>query len=172
MISWLSFEWKTSGVSEVGEALAPLLIRPARKDDEEVVKKAVLSAFSMDPAWGDVTRALTEKFGTLIGTAFEAAEPPCVVLLHGSRIIGASHMDVAIEASNHLVTGPCVLHEYRNRGLGSALLQASLVFLREHGVSTARGITRGNSISARFVYPKFGGRSHPLETDPIKTREA
>jgi hypothetical protein len=31
----------------------------------------------------------------------------------------------------------------------------------------AYGTTRSNSVSARFVYAKFGGKSSPLESDPL-----
>ena len=43
------------------------------------------------------------------------------------------------------------------RSFGSALLHASLQELAQHELVEARGITRGNSIAARFVYSKFGG---------------
>ncbi len=172
MISWLRFEWSTAGVPEVGEEILPLVARPASKEQVAEVEKAISSAFSMDSTWGDATRLLDQKFSESIKSAFEGDEPSCVVLLHGQRIIGASVMNIAEDAQAHLLTGPCVLHEYRNRGLGTALLQASLVFLREHGIRTARGLTRKTSIAARFVYPKFGGTSAAVEGDPLKAQEA
>ena len=33
-----------------------------------------------------------------------------------------------------------------------------------------RGMTRANSITARFIYPKFGGVAHPAEGDPLKPK--
>ena len=53
--------------------------------------------------------------------------------------------------------GPCVLQEYRGRGLGTALLRASLGELREAGFARAYGVARDKTAAARFVYPKFGG---------------
>ena len=75
--------------------------------------------------------------------------PSCVVAQHGSRIIGVSVLDADPDSLNHLSSGPVILHEYRNRGLGSALLAASLNFLRQEGLSKVRGVTRANSTAAR-----------------------
>jgi ribosomal protein S18 acetylase RimI-like enzyme len=47
--------------------------------------------------------------------------------------------------------------EYRNRGIGSRLLHASLEALGGRGVSVASGVTRAKTVAARHVYPKFGG---------------
>lgn len=171
MISWLCFEWKTSGLPPAGDSVSPFVIRPAEKDEEESVGKMIASAFSMDPTWGDITRVLLEKAAAAIGEAFAGPVPSCVVLLHGHRIIGASLLDTNPASENHLLTGPCILHEYRNRGLGTGLLCGSLAFLGEHEVGTARGITRAHSTTARFIYSKFGGVSRPCETDPLRPAE-
>ncbi|MDX2081334.1 MAG: GNAT family N-acetyltransferase [Terrimicrobiaceae bacterium] len=172
MISWLSFQWRTVGLPEASDAIQPLVIRPAVKADSEMAAKTIQSAFAMDPAWGDATRALAASFERALTLAFDREEPAGVVLTHGSRIIGASLLEVDAAAANHLLTGPCVLHEYRNRGLGSALLLESLRFLNQHGVSEARGLTRATSTAGRFVYPKFGGQARPIDGDPIGLRAA
>ena len=90
-----------------------------------------------------------------------------MVVLHGSRVIGASVLDLAVDAEFHLLTGPCILHEYRSRGLGSALLHQSLVRLREEGLRRVTASARVNSVAARFIYPKFGGAAEPIETPKI-----
>lgn len=170
MVSWLCFEWRTDRPSNVGAPFKPLDIRPAQKTDEEGVLKAIQSAFLMDSAWGDVSRPLAEKLELEIAEAFALDEPACVVLVHGARVVGASVLKLDPDSENHLSSGPCILHEYRNRGLATGLLGASLTFLQGHGISTARGLTRANSITARFVYPKFGGASRPFHGDPLKLK--
>jgi len=168
MISWINFQWK-AGASASGDAsIAPITVRPAGKSDEEGVSKVLKSAFAVDSGWGDVSRKLMDYLLENVGAVFATEEPSCLVAVHGSRIIGASLLDLAPEAPNHLLSGPCVLHEYRNRGVASALLGASLAHLAQSGVKTARGLTRANSITARFVYPKFSGVSQPYEGDPPK----
>jgi predicted GNAT family acetyltransferase len=167
MIPWITFEWETRRLPEGEPAVAPLVLRAAGKDDCDAVRKVVTSAIAMDSSWSDVTKRLGEKLEKQVGTAFDEEEPPCVVLVHGSRVIAASVLDLRPESPNHLLTGPCVLHEYRNRGLGTCLLQASLAALAKGGIKVAYGTTRSNSVSARFVYAKFGGKSSPLESDPL-----
>ncbi len=170
MIPWIRFEWSTAGVADPVVDVAPLILRPATKEDAAVVGRVISSSIAMDSSWSDVTKTLAEKLLAGVHAAFDSVEPPCVVLVHGARVIGASVLDPEPASENHLVTGPCVLHEYRNRGFGTSLLHASLEFLKKNGVSTARGCTRSNSVSARFVYPKFGGVSAPLEADPLTAK--
>ena len=52
-------------------------------------------------------------------------------------MIGASILVPDPTRGNHLTPGPCVLMEYRNRGLGTALLEESLRQLRAAGLSRA-----------------------------------
>ena len=58
----------------------------------------------------------------------------------------------------HLVTGSCVLIEYRNRGIGGALLHATLEALRTRGLTEAVGLARPGTPSAKFFCSKFGGQ--------------
>jgi GNAT superfamily N-acetyltransferase len=172
MHSWICYEWEVAAADLGVPAPAPLVIRGAERDEEETVAKVVRNAFSMDPAWGDLSRRLDEAMGRFVDEAFEKSHgsPTCVVALHGSRIIGASLLQPAAESPNHLVSGPMILHEYRNRGLGTALLAASLDFLRGKGLSKVRGVTRANSTAARFIYTKFSGQPIPYTLDPLPAR--
>jgi len=110
---------------------------------------------------------------TAIADTFRHQPVHCLTLLHGSRVIGASLLDVAPDARSHLFTGPCILPEYSNRGLGFHLLGKSLEFLQQQGLEEAQGLTRARSIAARFVYPKFQGVGSSLpkgeEAFPLAT---
>jgi len=53
--------------------------------------------------------------------------------------------------------------EYKNRGLGTQMLYASLALLRDRGFSTVRGVTRANGVAARHVYTKFGSISEAAQ---------
>jgi ribosomal protein S18 acetylase RimI-like enzyme len=172
MTSWICFEWQTHSLPDVSLLVAPLVVRAAKKSDFEVVAKVLKSAFSADSTWGDVNRVVAVKLAEDTGEVFSVEDPHCLVIVHGARVIGASLLDVRPDAPNHLLSGPCILHEYRNRGLASALLAASLNHLFQNDIPLARGITKEHSLTARFVYPKFGGVSHPLETDPLITEAA
>lgn len=137
------------------------------------MSKVIRTAFSMDPAWGDISRLLNESMERFVEQAFAKGRetPSCVVAQHGPRIIGVSVIDAHLDSPNHLPSGPMILHEYRNRGLGTALLAASLEFLRTNGVSKARGVTRANSTAARFIYTKFGSHQVPYALDPLQMAE-
>lgn len=167
MISWVRFEWDLSKGAVSVPAVPPLSVKAALPEDRDTVLKVVLTAFELDSAWGDVVRKLEEAMSRHVREAFDSGEPSCVVVRHGARIIGASLLAPDPAAENHLASGPMILHEYRNRGVGTALLAASLEHLRAHGVVKARGVTRANSVVERFVYPKFSGVSSPWAGDPL-----
>ena len=90
-----------------------------------------------------------------------------MVVCHGQRIIGACALAMAQESENHLPSGPCVLMEYRNRGLGTALLYHSLKQLALSGLTRAHGITKDNVVACKFIYPKFGSVSKEYEAERL-----
>lgn len=149
-------------------SVPPLVLRAAESGQEETTLKVLLSAFAMDTAWGDISRRLEEGMVHYVKQAFDRPDPSCIVALHGQRVIGASLLDPNPDAGNHLLSGPMILHEYRNRGVGSGLLAASLIFLRDKGLTKARGVTRANSTVSRFVYPKFSSVQTPYNQDPLQ----
>ncbi len=165
-VSWLRFEWDLSRVpTEGGEIAPPFLVRAAKKEEMDVALNVMASAFSMDTGWGDMRDTMIERLRKSAQPAFDRETPSCIVLLHGSRIIGASLLNDDPAAEGHLASGPCILHEYRSRGYGTVLLKASLEALRQAGVKKVRGLTREKTITARFVYPKFGAVSTPYPVD-------
>jgi GNAT superfamily N-acetyltransferase len=166
---WTCFEWNVSALADLNISTSPVVIRNAKQGDEEVVLKVLLDAFSMDSTWGDINRKIDESMVKFTAAAFDKSNPTptCVVAQHGQRIIGASVLAGSPDAANHLLSGPMILHEYRNRGLGTALLAASLEFLRERGFEKVRGITRDKSTAAQFIYRKFGGGQVPCSQNPL-----
>jgi len=168
MISWICFEWELASLELSAPSVPPLVLRAAESGQEETTLKVLLSAFAMDTAWGDISRRLEEGMVHYVKQAFDRPDPSCIVALHGQRVIGASLLDPNPDAGNHLLSGPMILHEYRNRGVGSGLLAASLIFLRDKGLTKARGVTRANSTVSRFVYPKFSSVQTPYNQDPLQ----
>jgi len=98
--------------------------------------------------------------------AFQRETVPAIVITHGPRIIAASVLNTDPDADSNLISGPSVLSEYGNRGLGTALLHASLQQLGEAGLVQAAGITKENSTACKFVYPKFGSEGKACEYVP------
>lgn len=142
----------------VGEISAPFVLRTAGEQEADEAVSLVQASYNLDPEWSGC--ALHIK-GTVLPSVMKALakEPTCLFVLHGNRIIAASVFDCDPAAGEvHLISGPCVLIEYRNRGLGGALLGATLQALRERGLSEVTGRTRPNSASAKYLCPKFGGK--------------
>ena len=157
-LSWLRFEWDLGKIpAEELDVLSPFVLRRAENDERDAVQKVVTNSFSTDTGWSDIQRMFGGIIVRNVHAGFETDPPNGVVIQHGSRVIAASILNPRESAESHLTTGPCVLQEYRGRGLGTALFRASLAALREAGLARAYGVTRDKSAAARFVYPKFGG---------------
>lgn len=148
-------------------------IRRAVSEDEEAVRSVVLRAFMLDPDWNCILSELKENLNLSIAKVFQTkadkrdkTDPYCLVATHGARVIAASALSVNPDSENHLTTGPCISMEYRNRGLGTALLAQSLIALREEKLTKAYGLARHNSPTSQFIYTKFGSSNEPYEYEP------
>lgn len=159
LLSWLRFEWDLRNL-DLGpvELARHYSIRRAIREEEGIVRRTIQSAFSLDADWSDVMKRIWHSIDEDISRAFDSRDARCLVLTHGSRIIGASTLSTSPADLVHLLSGPCILIEYRNRGHGTALLAESLRYLGASGLETAVGLTRKNMPAGKFVYPKFGGR--------------
>lgn len=178
LVHWTRFSWDLTRLAPVYPAIdSHYRIRLATADDEKVVRTVVFSAFTLDQSWNFLLRDIREKLEDSLGEVFHGKQPErhekvdrgdrlCLVVTHGSRIIGASALTMARDADNHLLTGPCILMEYRNRGLATALLAQSLLTLRDAGATTAHGLTKAASQTAQFIYSKFGSVNQPHEDEP------
>lgn len=167
---WIRFTWKTSGIGAL--PASGDLIRPATREEGEDVLKVILLSLSMDSAWNDSLAAVEQYLRAEVGRIFNSENPLCLVLPKGNRLIAVSLLDPSPEAASHLVGGPSILMEYRNRGIGSRLLHASLAELGERGVALASGITRARTVAATHVYPKFGGSGEPATFPSLRPVEA
>ena len=96
------------------------------------------------------------------------AEMDILVLQHGARVVGVSALLAKAEEPVQLLSGVVLDYEYQRRGLGTALLEASLRHLADRGLERASVITREGVTAARFLYPKFGGKSTQLDAVPLK----
>jgi predicted N-acetyltransferase YhbS len=113
----------------------------------------------MDSSWNDSYAQAEQYLTAAVGRIFNEEDPLCLVIQKGSRLIAASLLDPEDASMNHLVSGPAVTMEYRNRGIGSRLLQESLGALRARGLKRIIGLTRDRTVAARHVYTKFGSVS-------------
>lgn len=157
LVRWKRFTWDLQKFAPSESALpGRYQVRAAQPHEQKAVSEVILSSYSSDPAWSDVFRDFRATLSAQIEMVFDREETPATVICHGQRIIAASALTTLPDFEHHLLSGPCVVMEYRNRGLGTALLAFSLSLLRQAGLSQAHGIAKHNVAAAKFIYPKFG----------------
>ncbi len=168
LVRWMRFTWDLKQLPPVISALPEYYqIRPMEAGEQKIVTDVVHSALSLEVSCGDVLRALQDPLQAHLANTAGREDVHTLVLCHGRRIIGASALGAPTEDENHLMTGPCVLMEYRNRSLGTALLYGSLRALKSAGLERAHGLVRDNVLTCKFVYPKFGSTSMEVESAAI-----
>lgn len=167
LVRWKRFTWQLAKLPPLEQTLpSHFVIRSATRDESKGVAQAVMTAFSLDSSWSDTLNLFRDRLEMELDLSFHRETTAAIVITHGPRIIAASVLNSDPEAESNLVSGPSVLTEYCNRGLGTALLYASLRQLREAGLESARAITKDNSTACKFVYPKFGSVSADCEYSP------
>ena len=167
------FSWNLKELPQsAAEIPAPFTLRAAGEQEKDEAISLVQASYNLDPEWS----GCATHIGTTIlpgSIKAMAKEPNCLFVQHGNRVIAASIFEPEPEAGGvHLVSGPCVLIEYRSRGIGGALLGATLEALRERGVTEVFGQTRPKSPSAKYLYTKFGGKEVPVETPAPEEAQA
>ncbi len=169
LVRWKRYTWDLQTLPDFEPQIPSFYnIRSAGKDEEKAVHNVIITAFGLDTAWGDSFKQVSGFIESQLMTSFLHRAVPCLVVTHGSRIIAASALNVAEDAKSHLISGPCVLAEYRSRGLGSALLYESLAHLKTAGIEKAVGICKDNVPAGKFVYPKFGSTSQDVDFSILK----
>jgi len=167
LVRWKRFSWDLLKASPPGASdLRSFHIRPAAREDERALRDVIFNAFALDYGWGEIVKSIRSQLELQLDSAFERSPIPALVARHGQRIIAGSLLCPDLDAENHLLSGPCVLAEYRNRGIGSALLQESLSMLQAAGVTRVYGICKDSSPVAKFVYRKFSSTSETFDFEP------
>src|ERR1700733_2105145 len=157
LVRWKRFTWQLKKLPPPDEKLpAHFITRPAVREEARAVAHVVMTAFSLDSTWSDTLNQFRDRLEMQLDLAFQRETFPALVITHGPRIIAASVLNSDPDADSNLVSGPCVLTEYCNRGLGTALLHASLKQYAEAGLPHVSGITKENTTACKFLYPKFG----------------
>jgi len=168
LVRWKRFTWHLNDLPTVALKLPESMqVRPATRDEEQSVVPLVIRAFTLDTTWGDTLKIFRERLELGMHASFAGENVPAIVIAHGPRIIAASVLTSEEEAESNLLSGPCVLPEYCNRGIGSTLLLASLMQLRTAGLANAHAVTKDNVPAAKFVYSKFGSTCAAHEYDSL-----
>jgi predicted N-acetyltransferase YhbS len=168
--SWKLFSWNLTTLTEEAPLLPHgLVLRVAARAEEPIVQALVTRSFSTDAQWTGSYSRIADSLQERIHEAFRSQPNPALVIHHGPRIIAASCFSTETDAENHLYCGPCVLPEYRSRGLASTLLLESLRMLRNNDVHVARAVCKEGTTASKFVYPKFRSVCDAYDTEPFAT---
>jgi len=168
LVRWRRFTWELSTLPPVTATFPDHYhLRAATREEEKAVHRVIFTAFSLDTSWSDALQIFRESLEAQLEAAFAHELVPALVICHGQRIIAASALTAVADAESHLLSGPCVLMEYRNRGLGTALLHYSLKQLQNNGLERACGISKENVVASKFIYRKFGSVSEPCTFEPV-----
>lgn len=160
LVRWKRYTWDLSLLPKYEPNVASCFtIRTASRDEEKAIRNVIFTAFGLDTAWGDAFKQVRGFIEAQVTTSFLHRAVPCLVITHGARIIAASALNVNEDAPSNLISGPCVLSEYRSRGLGTALLYESLSHLKTAGLTQASGICKDAVPAGKYVYPKFGSKN-------------
>ncbi|MEA3211757.1 MAG: hypothetical protein QOE70_4814 [Chthoniobacter sp.] len=167
LVRWKRFTWDLSKLPPLENKLPAFFsFREASREESKLVRGVVMTSFSLDSAWSDVLKIFRERLELQLDLAFQRESMPAIVVSHGVRIIGASVISTESDCESNLLSGPCVLSEYCNRGLGTALLHQSLRHLCNVGLEHASAITKEHVPSCKFVYPKFGSTVVAYDYEP------
>ena len=168
LLKWVQFTWDLAKIpASAGILPAHYKISPATAEDEMALRKVVSSSFLLDPAWNSAIGEVMRSIQSRLDAALADDNHTCLALRHGQRIIGAAVLHPDISAIEHLAIGPSILAEYRNRGFGTCLLEASLAWLRDAGLSRASAMSPDYVPATKFLYPKFSGTAVRVEPNVL-----
>ncbi len=160
--AWLEFTWDLSSRAfpeQIEKDPAPCRLEEVAVEGQ--LLELLAKSASMDSSLGDAGRILRDYFSKDAKRHWHGLETKTLGVFHGDRMVAASVICVSGGKGPGLLSGPCVLGEYCNRGLGTYLLQRSLGELRATGATSATGICGAHGVLAKYVYPKFGGNGTP-----------
>jgi len=167
LVRWKRFIWDLTKIPPYEHKLpAQYVFRAAARDEVKAVHNVIITAFSLDSAWSDTLKIFRDRLEIQIDQSFVRESTPALVVTHGPRIIAASVISSEVDGESHLVSGPCVLSEYCNRGLGTALLHQTLLQLHSAGLERAAVVTKESTPACKFVFTKFGSSSASFDYKP------
>jgi len=164
MLEWVRFTWDLDDLpTEPVRPESRFRIRLAERGERANTILLIKRAFAMDSDWLDGQIQAFQWIDPQLTKAFEQKQVPCLLLCDGQRAVGASLLDMSEDADSHLLTGPCISSEYRNRKLGTLLFDASLRHLKEAGLRHANAIAKKRCTATRYLYPRYGAQVREYE---------
>lgn len=157
-VIWVRFTWRLHDLDVSVTAPNGYRFRPAVAGEVEEVTRVVLSAYASDPVWKDLFSGIRDRMTKRINETLGATGCHYVVAEFNGRIVAVSGVSRSHWTDQNLLTGICVAPEHQRRGLGTYLLAASLLCLRDMGLVAAKVYTEAGSLADRKIYPRFGSQ--------------
>jgi hypothetical protein len=135
-IGWARFSWEAKDLPDTSRYIITetYSLRGASRQEKALISQVINSCFAQESCWNDVASKLMPRLQQEVEDKFaHHRESDCLVITHGNRVIAASLVDSSSGSDNHLLTGPCITVEYRNRGFGALLLKESLLHAAQGG---------------------------------------
>jgi ribosomal protein S18 acetylase RimI-like enzyme len=128
--------------------------------DIDAIWTTIERSHATDQSWGVGLKERLKQLEDYVHYGINDAKLTFMAIEDGPRYIAVSGLHpVAGTEMPQLITGVCVTNEYRCRGLGTALLYASLKFLKDAGLNQASVITKERLTASKYLYPKFDSAS-------------
>jgi N-acetylglutamate synthase-like GNAT family acetyltransferase len=165
---WVRFDWNLSELPVPIPFPATYTIDSAPESDRDEMLRTVLKAYASDAIWqrqlSAILLRMTQRFDETLGLANNTY----LVVRRRGGIVAVSGVARDHWTDQNLLTGICVVPDHQRKGIGRALLLASLHAVKAFGCETARVYTETNSLADRKIYPLFGstrtsGVSYPGE---------
>jgi|SRR5262245_1356682 len=153
--TWARFDWPLAGVEFPARIAPGYALRRAVRGDLEAMLGVVGAAYASDPVWQGLTGDIERRVGARICEHLDDPLAHFLLAEFEARIVALNGVAIGHSTGQHLITGICVDPAHQGRGLGTALLATSLVWLRDQGIATATVTTDARSVAAR-VYARFG----------------
>src|SRR5437899_4874695 len=148
---WVNFVWNLAG-NELPAIAAPRQYRLSlvKAGEHGQLRGVIEKSFALDPGWNAALHMIDAQVKSSIAAAFDSESASWLALQHGARIVGGTLLMADPDAPAQFVPGPCILMEYRNRGLGTLLLCSALRHLRDAGMVRAWAKPRTHSPAPSF----------------------
>ncbi len=163
--SWMKFAWELGAVPEVPASVPfGLRLQVVTSEEEPDLFEVLAKSAGLDSSLINAGRGLQRYFSEEAPRLWRGKQRRSLAVCHGERIIAGTVYLLKEDEPAHLVSGPCVLSEYRNRGIGAWLLHYSLYDLQTQGLKKVFGVCKQHSILEKYIYPKFGGAGVSCES--------
>ena len=155
-MQWVRHTWDLTRLQVPSAIPSPYDMRPARANESDLVLRLVLDAYASDPIWQPLLAGIAERMTERIDTTIGNTDCAYLIAHRNGEAAAVSGVAEQHRTDQNLLTGICVAPAHQRRGLGTALLAQSLLWLRGRCLREARVYTEAGSLADEKIYRLFG----------------